>query len=214
MVVLGLSGGVGSGKSTVAAMFARSCRAAVFDADKVVHDMYSNSAAIAGLVAEHFPDCVCDGNISREKLSKHFFSYGPLWRKFQSAVHSIVLEKQRRFILERGRAGYDCIVLDVPLLLEAGFWRCCDLILHIDVSQSLQWHRLSQRGLSEQEIKFLLSLQLPRERRRSLADFHINCGGRRGEVLKRVLQIVRGLDTSGQRGETAKRKLACVRGFK
>ncbi len=73
MIVFGLSGGAGSGKSTVAAMFAQSCNAAVFDADKIVHSMYSGDAIITGLVAKYFPDCICNGVVSREKAVQAFF---------------------------------------------------------------------------------------------------------------------------------------------
>ncbi|WP_447581944.1 dephospho-CoA kinase [Anaplasma marginale] len=208
MIVLGLSGGAGSGKSTVAAMFVRSCCAAVFDADKIVHSMYSGDATITGLVAKYFPDCICNGVVSRKKLSRHFFSYGPLWRKFQTIVHSIVLKKQCKFILEQSRIGRDYAVLDVPLLLEAGFWRYCDFVINVDVSKSLQWYRLSQRGLSEQEIEFLLSLQMSRESRRHFADFYVNCGERKGEVLKSVLQIVGSLNAGRHRFRVARKKLA------
>ncbi|MFV9893775.1 MAG: dephospho-CoA kinase [Anaplasma ovis] len=211
MIVLGLSGGAGSGKSTVAAMFAQSYCAAVFDADKIVHSMYSGDSMIIGLVAEHFPDCICNGVVSREKLSRHFFSYGPLWRKFQTIVHSIVLKKQCKFILEQSRIGRDYAVLDVPLLLEAGFWRYCDFVINVDVSKSLQWYRLSQRGLSEQEIEFLLSLQMSRESRRHFADFYVNCGERKGEVLKSVLRIVGSLNAGRHRCQIARKKLVSVR---
>ncbi len=93
-----------------------------------------------------------------------------------------MLRQQRKFILEQGKIGRDYAVLDVPLLLEAGFWRCCDFVINVDVHKSLQWHRLRQRGLSEREIEFLLSLQMPRGSRRNFADFYVNCGGaqRRG----------------------------------
>ncbi|ACZ49389.1 dephospho-CoA kinase [Anaplasma centrale str. Israel] len=208
MIVFGLSGGAGSGKSTVAAMFAQSCNAAVFDADKIVHSMYSGDATITGLVAKYFPDCICNGVVSRERLSKHFFSYGPLWLEFQSIVHSIVLRQQRKFILEQSKIGRDYAVLDVPLLLEAGFWRCCDFVINVDVHKSLQWHRLRQRGLSEREIEFLLSLQMPRGSRRNFADFYVNCGERKGEVLKSVLQIVGSLNAGRHRFQVARKKLA------
>ncbi|MGN7678954.1 MAG: dephospho-CoA kinase, partial [Anaplasma sp.] len=146
MVVLGLSGGIGSGKSTVAGILAKFFRAAVFDADKEVHHMYVHDVKVKDLVREYFPDCVCDGVVSRKKLMRHFLLHDSRWRQFQSIIHSIVLKKQRRFLLDCSRAGCDYAVLDVPLLLEAGFWRCCNFIVHIDVSYFLQRRRLSDRG--------------------------------------------------------------------
>ncbi|MGN7661545.1 MAG: dephospho-CoA kinase [Anaplasma sp.] len=214
MVVLGLSGGIGSGKSTVAGILARFFRAAVFDADKEVHHMYLHDAEVNNLVREYFPDCICDGAVSRKKLTRHFLSHNSLWRRFQSIIHSIVLKKQRRFLSDCSRAGCNYVVLDVPLLLEAGFWYHCNFIVHVDVSYFLQRRRLSDRGFSEAEISFLLSLQIPREKRRNFADFCVNCGRSAGEVLENVLQIVRHLDPGrrnyGSFGD-ARKRLASTR---
>ncbi|MDB1135078.1 dephospho-CoA kinase [Candidatus Anaplasma sp. TIGMIC] len=191
MIILGLSGGSGSGKTTVAAMFAGLSNAAVFDADKEVHLMYEKDIRVINLVQEYFPDSVCDGRISRESLVSHFLVYDSKWRELQSVIYKKLLHRQKKMVLNCRRVGVRYLILDIPLLMEEGFWRCCDAIVHVSSSLWVQRRRLSARGMSDRNISVLLSRQVSIEKRRNWADFCVNTSGCLRETSLSVLRIIK-----------------------
>ena len=191
MLILGLSGGAATGKSTVARLFSRFSCSAVFDADKEVHQMYESDGKIIAAVREFFPDAVNDGQVSRKQLSLHFFDNSRRWQEFQSVIHKYVLQRQKRFILNSRRAGLRLLVLDVPLLLENGFWRDCDVIVYVYANPKVQLERLRSRGMPEEHIKCLLSKQINPVKRYSFADFFINTCSCPKDVAGSVLYIIR-----------------------
>ena len=193
MIVIGLSGAAGSGKTTVARLLRRMCNAQIFDADMEVHNMYDNDAKIMGAVEKYFPDSIDQGKISREKLAKHFYVYSDQWKDFQKVVHKRLLWKQNKSIQNAVRAGKRYFVLDIPLLLEGGFYRACDAVIHVHVNKRTQWQRLMMRGLSQENIRFILSLQFSDNKRRNLADFSLNTGDGAYELSMGIIDILRSL---------------------
>ncbi|WP_169193297.1 dephospho-CoA kinase [Anaplasma platys] len=197
MIVLGLSGAAGSGKTTVAGLFRKVCKAGVFDADREVHKMYDNDAGIISAVEKYFPASIRDGKVSRKKLAKHFYAYSEEWKDFQRIVHKKLLWKQKRSIQDAMKAGVRYFVLDIPLLLEGGFGEACDVVVHVHVNKRTQWQRLVKRGLTEENIRFILSLQLDGNKRHNLADFTLNTGYRASEISMGILDILRSLPSRG-----------------
>lgn len=197
MIILGLSGGAGSGKTTVAELFRRVCQARIFNADKEVHIMYESDLRIIKAAEENFPDAVFDGKVSREKLSRHFYAHDDNWKGFQHIVHKRLFLRQEKFILGAMRDGIRYLVLDVPLLLEEGFGAACDAIIHVHVNRHTQWKRLRMRGLSDHNIRFILSLQFDEDRRRNFADFTLNTAGRASEISGSIMSILGSLPARG-----------------
>ena len=190
MITLGLSGSSGSGKTTIAGMFAKFCNAAVFCADMEVNDMYSNDEDIANLVKEYFPDSISEGCVSKKELAKHFFVYSAKWQEFQSLVHKALIKRQRKFMIDSRRAGHDYVILDIPLLFEKGFLKACDFVIHVYVCRMLQYERLAARGMSRKDMEFILSLQATYGKRQNFADFYINTGLSRVAVSSYIRNIV------------------------
>ncbi|MFV9838735.1 MAG: dephospho-CoA kinase [Aaplasma endosymbiont of Hyalomma asiaticum] len=191
MLILGLSGGAAVGKSTVARLFSKFSNAAVFDADKEVHHMYESDERVIAAIREFFPDAVIEGHVSRKQLSRHFFEDSKRWHEFQSVIHGCVLQKQKRFILDSRRTGIRLLVLDIPLLLEKGFWRDCNVIVHVYANPRVQLERLRSREISEEHIRFLLSKQVNSVKRCSFADFFINTCSCTKDISYSVLDIIR-----------------------
>ena len=191
MVIIGLSGGAGVGKTTIARLFSKFGGAAVFDADKEVHRMYESDKKIIAMIKEYFPNAVCGERVSRKQLTRHFLENNSKWHALQSVIHKNIMQKQRRFIQNNQRAGTRLVVLDVPLLLEKGFWRYCDVIVHVYANPQTQLRRLKLRGMSEEYIMFLLSQQVNATKRRNFADFFINTCDCMKNVSCSVLDIIR-----------------------
>ncbi|KDB57126.1 dephospho-CoA kinase [Anaplasma phagocytophilum] len=199
MIIFGLSGGTASGKTQVARLFSQFGEARVFNADREVHKMYEHDASIIGLVREYFPDSIHDGCVSRKELLKHFVEYGSKWQMFQEALYSELLIRQNRFITESRIRKARYVILDIPMILEAGYWRSCDFIVWVRASRAIQVRRLRERGISQEGIKCLLSRQVQAEKRRNFADFSINtCGNIRDTALG-VLAILNNSRVNAQR---------------
>ncbi|QGR02371.1 dephospho-CoA kinase [Ehrlichia ruminantium] len=194
MVVLGLTGRIGSGKSLVASYFSRFFKAAVFDADNVVSDLYNSDSNVIELVRSYFPSSVNNGVVDKNNLRNYFLLYDDLWVKFQSELHSIVWSIQKDFILYNSRRLTKYVVLDVPLLVESNYHGCCDFVIHVKVSNILQWTRLLKRGLSRREFELISKVQLSDHKRERLSDFTINTGLNKGYVISQVKNIACQID--------------------
>ena len=190
MVIFGLTGGIGSGKSLVANYFKKFFKAAVFDADKVIHELYNFDNNIVELVKLYFPDSVNNGIVDRGNLKKHFFTYSNLWVEFQSALHLKVLEKQKNFILFHNKRLTRYVILDVPLLIEADFHCCCNYIIHVKASKLLQKQRVLKRGLLEKEFELIAAMQLSENKRQKFSDFTVKTGLSKSYVLFQIKKIM------------------------
>ncbi|AHC39098.1 dephospho-CoA kinase [Ehrlichia muris] len=190
MVIFGLTGGVGAGKSLVASYFRTFFKAVVFDADQVVHDLYSHDNNVIELVNTYFPDSVSNGVVNKSNLRYHFFTYSRLWIEFQSILHSMVLKKQKDFIMFHNRQSTRYVVLDVPLLVECNFYSCCNFIIHITTNRLLQMQRVLCRGLSVKEFELIMTIQFSENDRKKFADFTIKTGLSKSDVLLQIKKIM------------------------
>ena len=175
MLVLGLTGSLGMGKSTVAAMFAER-GAARFDADAVVHGLYQGKAA--PLVDAAFPGTSVDGVIDREALAERVVGDAAAIARLEAIVHPLVREVEDAFRADATNAGRRSVVLDIPLLLETGGEARVDAVIVVSAAPAIQRARvLSRDGMTEERIRAILANQMPDEEKRRRAHFVIDTSG-------------------------------------
>src|SRR3990172_1621078 len=159
MLVLGLTGSLAMGKSTVAAMFAQA-GAAVFDADRAVHDLYRGAAA--PLVEAAFPGTTTGAGVDHARLAKRVVGDKSALAKLEAIVHPLVHEAETRFRAEAVAEGRRVAVLDFPLLLEPGGAARVDAVVVVTPTPAIQRERLLRRdGMGDEPLTALLKRQMP-----------------------------------------------------
>ena len=184
MLLLGLTGSIGMGKSTTADMF-RAEGAPVYDSDRLVHDIYNGPAAME--IERAFPGATADGVVDRNRLARFVLGDAEAMKRLEAIVHPLVWEGRRRFLDEQARKGVKIAVLDIPLLFETGADKDVDAIVVVTAPKSLQRARvLARANMTEQKFESILARQTPDEEKRRRADFivHTDAGleAARGEV--------------------------------
>ncbi len=177
MIKLGLTGSIGMGKSTTAAMFARR-GLPVYDADAAVHAIYAPGGLAVAPLEAAFPGVTgADGGIDRAKLRERVTGNEAAMKQLEGIVHPLVGILQRDF-LERAMAdGADIAVLDIPLLFENGGDRRVDAIVVVSAPEAVQRERVMARGqMTEAQFAAILARQTPDAEKRRRADFVINTG--------------------------------------
>ncbi|WP_341822603.1 dephospho-CoA kinase [Wolbachia endosymbiont (group A) of Clivina fossor] len=192
-MIIGLTGGIGVGKSFVANCF-QEFGAAVFDADSVVHQLYKVDKSIISYAEENFPGVVVNGEIGRTVLSKYFLAYDENWKQFQSLVHSAVLRELEFFIAKEKKIDRKLLVLDVPLLLETKFHSYCDLIIFIYADSVVQAQRLNERNIDKEKLNLIFNVQLSIEEKRKMNDFIIDTSVSKEYVFSQIKKIVDSLN--------------------
>lgn len=188
MLRIGLTGGIASGKSTVAAMFA-DLGAEVIDTDDIAHELVAPGGPAIAAIAESFGDAVIadDGALDRRLMRQLVFANAGQRHRLEAILHPLI----RKAALERSdrsRAPY--VVLVVPLLFETGFDRLVDRTVVVDCPPSLQVERVVERdGVSEDEAHAVIAAQMTREDRRAAADDVIDSGGDLKATRSRVIEL-------------------------
>jgi dephospho-CoA kinase len=168
---IGLTGGIGMGKSTTAAMFAAE-GAAVWDADAAVHRLYAPGGAAVAPVAALCPEALRDGAIDRAVLSNWLKADPDRLHALEAVVHPLVREDRRHFL---STTPADIAVLDVPLLFETGSERDMDLTVTVSAPADVQRARvLARPGMTAEKLALILSRQMPDAQRRRRADITID----------------------------------------
>ncbi|MBS0384050.1 MAG: dephospho-CoA kinase [Proteobacteria bacterium] len=186
MIVIGLTGSIGMGKSTVAQMFAEE-GAPCFNSDGAVHALYAKGGAAVAPVAAAFPGVARDGAIDRQALSARLIDNPEAIGRLESIVHPLVRQAQADF-LERHRAeGRAVVVLDIPLLFESGGERRVDKVVVVSAPAEVQKSRvLARPGMTEEKYATLLSRQMSDAEKRARADFVIDTGVALDETRRQV----------------------------
>jgi dephospho-CoA kinase len=170
---IGLTGGIGSGKSTVAAMLAR-CGAAVVDADAIARSLTLAGGAAMPAIGQVFgPSFVRpDGAMDRDAMRERVFGDASARLRLQEIVHPLVAQETERQAAQAWAAGTRCVVFDVPLLVESGRWRSqVDAVLVVDCSVPLQIERVMARsGWSREAVEKVIAQQASRAQRLAAAD--------------------------------------------
>lgn len=167
---LGLTGSIGMGKSTTAKLLSEEgCD--VWDADAAVHRLYSKGGAAVEPMCREFPAAIIDGAVSRSQLKAIVFSDPHALKRIEEIVHPLVAEDRASFI---DSTASDIIVFDIPLLFETNGHKAMDAVAVVTVDASTQFDRVMDRGtMTEEQIKSILSKQMPDQQKQALADFVI-----------------------------------------
>jgi dephospho-CoA kinase len=191
MLIVGLTGSIGMGKSTVATRL-RALGLGVCDADAAVHKLYEG-AAVAPIEAA-FPGTTANGKVDREKLSKAVLGNAASIEQLESIVHPLVFAAQRDFLRAEAARGVDMAVLEVPLLLEGAGHARVDAIVVVSAQADAQRQRVMQRpGMTAEKLDQILARQLPDAEKRKRADFVVDTGGSFAETDAQVDRIVESL---------------------
>ncbi|WP_299281486.1 dephospho-CoA kinase [uncultured Tateyamaria sp.] len=167
---LGLTGSIGMGKSTTAAMFA-DAGCAVWDADAAVHRLYRRGGAAVAAMREHFPDAVRDGEVSREALRAIISDDPTALKRIESIVHPLVAQDRAKFLQE---ASADIVVFDIPLLFETGGDANVDATAVVHVSADVQEGRVMARGtMTRDQFLAIKAKQMPSDDKVARADYVI-----------------------------------------
>lgn len=174
MIRLGLTGSMGMGKSTIAAMFADE-HIPVWDADASVHRLYQESEPLKAELAKAFGDILNeDGAVCREKLSNALKSGKGSFEALNQIVHPYVVADREAFIEIQKASGKDLVVCDIPLLYETGAQSALDYVLVVSAPKEMQYQRLMLRpNMTTEKIDMILARQMPDSEKRKRADFII-----------------------------------------
>jgi len=177
VIILGLTGSIGMGKTATASMF-REAGTPVYDADAAVHAIYAPGGAAVGPLSEAFPGILdAAGGVDRAKLRQHVLADEDAFQRLNRIVHPLVGETQARFRAEAAAAGAACAVLDIPLLFETGGEARCDHVCVVTASPEVQRERvLARPGMDVAAFEAILAKQVPDAEKRARADFIINTG--------------------------------------
>lgn len=177
MIVLGLTGSIGMGKSTVGKMFAEE-GAPVFDSDAAVHALYAAGGAAAAPVEAAFPGVTVDGAVDREALSRRVVGDEAAIKRLEMIVHPLVRQAQAEFLQTNRDAGTKVVVLDIPLLFESGGAKLVDKVAVVSAPADAQRERvLARPGMTAEKFEAILARQTPDAEKRARADFVIDTGG-------------------------------------
>ena len=197
MIVLGLTGSIGMGKSTTAGFFAEAGMP-VFNADDAVHRLYRGRAV--GPVEAAFPGVAVNGAIDRQKLSKVLAGKAENFKRLEAIVHPLVREERRAFLEQARVDGAPIAVLDIPLLYETGGERDVDYVVVVTCDPEIQRERvLSRPEMTVEKLETVLKQQLPDGEKRARADYIVDTGNGMDAARAAVGAIIADLKTRGPR---------------
>ena len=172
-VLLGLTGSIGMGKSTTAAMFLKQ-GIPVWDADSTVHKLYAKNGAAVKFFNQEIPSAVSNGEVSRVALKKLIKEDINNLKKIEQIVHPLVAKDRLTFIENSKKYNAPLIVLDIPLLFETGFYKLVDYIAVVTVDYTTQKQRvLDRESMTEEMFTQILDKQVSNEEKKRKADFII-----------------------------------------
>jgi dephospho-CoA kinase len=188
MIRLGLTGSIGMGKSTVAAMFQQE-GVPVFDADAAVHRLQGKGGSLVAEIERLFPGTTSVEGVSRQKLSELVLGDPGRLAMLEALIHPAVAEERHRFLGEHADAPL--IVFDIPLLFEKNGWEEVDKVAVVSAPEDVQRRRVLRRpGMSAEKLDRILALQMPDAQKRARADFIIPTGGNMDETHAAVRSII------------------------
>jgi dephospho-CoA kinase len=193
MKVIGLTGGIGMGKSTAAAVFRRA-RLPVFDADAAVHRLQARGGRAVGVIGDAFPGSVVDGAVDRARLRSAVLGQPDALRHLEAILHPMVRQEERAFLARARRAGARAVVLDIPLLLETGGHRRVDMVVVVSAPRAVQVHRVRQRRrMSAADIAAVIARQMPDREKQRHANLVVRTGLSRHHALRTLQRLIQGL---------------------
>ena len=191
MIILGLTGSIGMGKSTAAGMLRR-LGVPVHDSDAAVHRLIGPGGRAVAAVEDAFPGVVVDGAVDRPTLGAKVFGDPVALRKLEAILHPMVGEEKKRFLRREAARRTKVVALDVPLLFETGGDSECDATILITAPPFIQAARVLRRpGMTKERLEEIRSRQMPELEKRRRADFIVPSGLGYRLTLQRLTAIVR-----------------------
>jgi dephospho-CoA kinase len=189
MIVIGLTGSIGMGKSTTAALF-KAAGVPVHDSDAAVHAFYAGPGV--PVVEAAFPGVVADGRVDRARLSAQVVNNPDAMRRLEAIVHPVVGEARERFLKESHESGAPVVVMDIPLLFEIGGDAHVDVITVVSAPPDIQRARvLARSGMNAEKFEGILARQIPDAEKRRRAHFIIDTSHGVETARRRVDEILR-----------------------
>jgi dephospho-CoA kinase len=174
MIVIGLTGSIGTGKSTVTQQFAQ-LGGATLDSDQVVHELLAPGGEAVAEVAMLFPAALAGNAIDRRRLGAEVFGQPEKLRRLEAVIHPLVRQAQDTFIRKAKEQGKEFVVLDIPLLFETGGEKRCDAVVVTTATPEIQRERvLARPNMTEEKLALILEAQMPDMEKRARADFVID----------------------------------------
>ena len=206
MLVLGLTGSIGMGKTTAAKMLRR-MGLPLHDADCAVHHLLAKSGAAVAAVEAAFPGVVADGAVDRERLAAQVFEDRVALKRLEGILHPAVRRATRVFLGRQARAGRSLVVLDIPLLFETGGAALCDAVVVVTAPPFVQHARvMGRRAMTPARFQAILAKQMPDREKRRRADFVVNTGLSKAATLRQLRAIVTLLRRRPSRYRRARKK--------
>jgi len=191
MIVLGLTGSLGMGKSTAAAMLRR-LGIPVHDADAAVHRLMGAEGAAVAVVARAFPAALAGGRIDRRRLGREVFAEPAALRRLEAILHPLVRAEERRFLAACRRRRVAVAVLDIPLLFETRGETRCDGVIVVTAPAWLQRQRVMRRpGMTAGRFGAILAKQMPDAEKRRRATWVVPTGLSRAATFRRLKRVVK-----------------------
>ncbi len=193
MIVLGLTGSIGMGKSTTARMFAEQ-GVPVYDADAAVHALYEGEAVAP--IERAFPGTTRDGKVDRALLAQSVLGNAEAMKRLEAIVHPLVAKARERFLENARAAGAGVVVLDIPLLFETGGEKLVDAVVVVTAAPEIQRQRVMDRpGMTAEKFEALLARQMSDAEKRSRADYIVDSGRGIEPAREQVREILRKIAT-------------------
>lgn len=190
MLVIGLTGSIGMGKSTAATMLRR-MGLPLHDADKAVHHLLGKGGTAVARVEAEFPGVVVHGAVDRQRLAARVFGNAEALADLEAILHPAVRRQAGDFLKRQARNGAWAAVLDIPLLFETGGEALCDAVIVVTAPKMVQRSRvMSRTGMTAARFEAIRCKQMPDREKRRRADFVVNTGLSKGATLRRLRTIV------------------------
>lgn len=206
MLLIGLTGSIGMGKSETAKMF-RELGVPVYDADAAVHKLYDRGGKAVEPIRAAFPSAVIDDAVDRKALSRCVLGLPDEMKKLEAIVHPLVGEAQIEFLKENMSQGHEMAVLDIPLLYETGGETRVDVVVVVSAPYDIQKTRvLARPDMDEAKFAAIHAKQIPDAEKRERADFIVESDKGLDHAREQVSAIVDAL--KGREGKVLKARLA------
>lgn len=193
MIVIGLTGGIGMGKSTLAAQFAR-LGAKICSADAIVHKLLSKDGAAVKSISKHFPGTVKNGAVDRKTLGEIVFADKKKLKQLEDILHPLVVKEENAFIEKARRKGAKLVVLDIPLLFETKAEKRFHVTALASAPQFLQKQRVLKRpNMTPAKFDRIIASQMAERAKRRRADLVILTGLGKGYSFRKIAETVRKL---------------------
>ena len=190
MIILGLTGSIGMGKSTTGRMFADE-GALVWDADAAVHRLYARGGAAVEPLGQAFPGVVVDGAVDRTRLAESLGRDETAFKRLEAIVHPLVAQDRAQDLAAARAEGLRLAVLDIPLLFETGGDAFVDAVVVVTADPEIQAARvLARPGMTRERFEAILTRQTPDAEKRRRADFLVDTGRGLDAAREQVAQIV------------------------